>query len=305
MSQAAPHTDIRSDSWVLRRLPQGWRPYAKLMRLDRPTGIYVLLFPGWWSIALAAQGWPDPWLLLLFGIGAVVMRGAGCTVNDILDRDLDAQVERTRGRPLPSGAVSLNQALLFLAAQLLIGLVILLQLNWPAILLGAASLLLVGSYPLMKRLIWWPQVFLGLTINWGALLGWVALRGELGLPAVWLYLGAIAWTTGYDTIYGFQDIEDDARIGVKSTSRLMGANGNWLIRPAYLVAVCLWAAAGWVAGLGWPALVPFGLAVLQLGRQTLRWRPDDPVACLATFKSNVWVGWLIAAAMVAGGGWPG
>ena len=178
------HTDIRPDGWIDRFAPVSIRPYLKLARLDRPIGTWLLLFPCWWSQALATQGWPDLWMMALFGIGAVVMRGAGCTVNDILDRDIDGLVERTRSRPIPSGQVSVKQALAFVVFQMALGLLVLVQFNGFTILLGAASLVLVFTYPTMKRITWWPQAFLGLTFNWGALVGWSAVTGGLDLPAL-------------------------------------------------------------------------------------------------------------------------
>jgi 4-hydroxybenzoate polyprenyltransferase len=302
------HTDIHRDGWVDRWLPAGWRPYARLARLDRPIGTWLLLFPCWWSIALAAPAgqWPDLGLLALFAVGSLVMRGAGCTVNDILDRDLDAQVERTRKRPIPAGEVSVRQALVFLVTQLLLGLLILLQLNPPAILLGVASLLLVFSYPLMKRITWWPQAFLGLTFNWGALLGWVAVRGSLDLPALLLYAGSILWTLGYDTIYAHQDREDDARIGVRSTALLFGNGSRRWVAGFYAGAVILWTAA--IAQVGndtaplLPMLAVAGLMVLQLWQ----WQPDDPADSLATFRASRLAGWaMICTVLVAvAGGTP-
>jgi len=216
--------DIPVECWIDRRLPAAWRPYCRLMRLDRPIGTWLLLFPCWWSAALAAEGWPDLWLFALFAIGAVVMRGAGCTVNDWADRDFDGKVARTAARPIPSGAVSPRQALIFLVAQLLVGLLVLLQLNWFAIGVGAASLLLVFPYPFMKRITYWPQAWLGLTFNWGALVGWAAVRGDLTLAPVLLYIAGVFWTLGYDTIYAHQDKEDDILVGVKSTALALGEN---------------------------------------------------------------------------------
>jgi 4-hydroxybenzoate polyprenyltransferase len=220
-------SDIRTGDWVARRLP-GWaEPYARLARIDRPIGTWLLLFPAWWGIALAAPvqpepGWPDPVLLLLFALGALVMRGAGCTLNDIADRDFDARVARTRLRPLPSGRITVFQALVFLAAQLAIGAAVLFSLNNLSILLGLAVLALIGTYPFMKRITWWPQLFLGLNFNWGALIGWTAVTGALAAPPLLLYLGGVFWTLGYDTIYAHQDKEDDARIGVKSSALALG-----------------------------------------------------------------------------------
>ena len=220
MATRTDASDIPRESWLTRLLPRAAWPYARLARLDRPIGAWLLLFPCWWGIALAAPGWPDPVLFALFALGAVVMRGAGCTWNDITDRDFDARVARTADRPIPSGAVSVRQAAVFLAAQLAVGLAILLCLNRAAIGLGVLSLALVFTYPLMKRVTWWPQFFLGLAFNWGALMGWAAVRGDLAAPALLLYAAGICWTLGYDTIYAHPDREDDALIGIKSKSLL-------------------------------------------------------------------------------------
>ena len=198
-------SDIHSGDWADRHAPPSLLPYIRLARLDRPIGTWLLLFPGWWAIALAAPGWPDWRLIVLFGIGAVTMRGAGCTLNDIIDRDFDARVARTRTRPLPSGAVSLRQAAVFLIAQLTLGAAVLASLDRLAVLLGLFVLLLVATYPLMKRVTYWPQFFLGLNFNWGALMGYAAASGRLDAAALWLYLGGIAWNLGYDTIYAHQD----------------------------------------------------------------------------------------------------
>ncbi|MBP2294836.1 4-hydroxybenzoate octaprenyltransferase [Azospirillum rugosum] len=295
------YTDIRVGDWIDRYAPAPIRPYLRLARLDRPIGTWLLLFPGWWSIALAGAGpLPDLWMMALFGIGAVVMRGAGCTVNDILDRDFDAMVERTRTRPIPSGQVSVKQALAFLVFQLLIGLAILAQFNGLTIGLGVLSLVLVFTYPLMKRITWWPQAFLGLTFNWGALMGWTAVRGELEWPALALYAAGIVWTLGYDTIYAHQDKEDDARIGVKSTALRLGDQSKIWIYGFYTLTFVGIGIAGRLAGLGGLYLPLLSLAALQLSWQVATWNPDDQTDCLTKFKSNRWFGWLVLAAILAG-----
>jgi 4-hydroxybenzoate polyprenyltransferase len=294
-------SDIRPTDWVGRFLPDWSRPYARLARLDRPIGTWLLLFPGWWGIALASDGAPDPVLLLLFAIGAVVMRGAGCTLNDIADRHFDAQVARTRLRPLPSGAVSVRQALLFLLLQLTIGAAVLLSLNLTCILLGFAVLGLIGTYPFMKRVTYWPQIFLGLNFNWGALIGWTAVTGDArAWPPLLLYLGGVFWTIGYDTIYAHQDKEDDIRIGVKSSAIALGSDTRPWLFAFYGAAVLLWTAAGHAAGLG--ALYWAGLttAAVQLAWQARRVATDDPADCLAKFRSNRAVGWLMLAGIIAG-----
>lgn len=292
--------DMPVGGWIDRAVPAPLRPYLRLMRLDRPIGTWLLLFPGWWSIALAAEGWPDVGTMILFAVGAVVMRGAGCTFNDIVDRDFDARVARTAARPIPSGAVGVRRAAAFLAAQLLVGLAILLQFNGFTILLGAASLLLVFTYPFMKRITYWPQAWLGLTFNWGALLGWAAVRGTLDWPPVLLYVAGIFWTLGYDTIYAHQDKEDDALIGVKSTALALGeATRGWLVAFYGLMLVFLLLAA-LSAGLSWVFTLLLPPALLHLVWQIGTCRIDDPANCLATFKSNRWFGWMLLAAIVAG-----
>lgn len=296
----AGFTDIRRGGWIDRWAPAFARPYLRLARLDRPIGTWLLLFPCWWSTALASPGWPDWRLFVLFAIGATVMRGAGCTVNDILDRDFDARVERTRGRPIPSGQVSVRQAVAFLVLQLLIGLVVLLQFNTLTIALGVLSLVLVFTYPLMKRITWWPQAFLGLAFNWGALVGWTAVRGELEWPALMLYAAGIAWTLGYDTIYAHQDKEDDARIGVKSTALRLGDQSKIWIYAFYTLTFGGILLAGQLAGVGWAFRLVLGLGLMQLAWQVATWNPDDQNDCLEKFRSNRWFGWMVLAAAVAG-----
>lgn len=298
---AAGHTDIRSGDWIDRVLPGPARPYARLARLDRPIGTWLLLFPCWWGLALASPGWPDLRMMALFAVGAVVMRGAGCTVNDILDRDIDRLVERTRGRPIASGQVRVRQALAFLVIQLALGLAVLLQFNATTVGLGALSLALVFTYPLMKRITWWPQAFLGLTFNWGALVGWTAVTDSLDmLPALVLYGAGITWTLGYDTIYAHQDKEDDARIGVKSTALRLGERSKIWIYGFYTLTFGGMLAAGALAGIDWPFRLVMGAALMQLAWQVATWIPDDPADCLTKFRSNRWFGWLVLAAIVAG-----
>ncbi|MEX0808312.1 MAG: 4-hydroxybenzoate octaprenyltransferase [Dongiaceae bacterium] len=294
-------TDIGRDDWINRHLPLAWRPFARLARLDPPNGTRLFLLPGWWSIALAGIPAPSIRLMLLFVVGALVMRGAGCTWNDIVDRRIDAKVERTAVRPLPSGAVSLTGALVFLALQLLIGFAILLSFDRFTILLGAISLLPIAIYPFMKRITWWPQAFLGLTFNWGALLGWsAAIGGEIAWPAVLLYLGGIAWTLFYDTIYAHQDKEDDALIGVKSTALKFGdASKRWLVFFA-LIALALWALALALGAIGWAGWLLFPTVALHMGWQLTRWRIDDPADCLSKFRSNRDLGLILFLVILAG-----
>ena len=295
-------SDIPRHGWIDRRAPVGLRPYLRLMRADRPIGTWLLLFPCWWAVALAtpAGGAPDARLLVLFALGAVVMRGAGCTYNDIVDRDIDARVARTAARPIPSGAVSVRQAWVFLALQLAIGLAILLALAPLAILLGVVSLALIAAYPFMKRITYWPQVFLGLTFNWGALMGWAAATGSLEASALALYAAGVAWTLVYDTIYAHQDKEDDALIGVKSTALKFGARTKAWLAGFAAVSLLLLAAAVQLGGAGWPALVAVALVGAHLAWQVAAVDLDDPADCLAKFRANRWIGWLLLAGILTG-----
>ena len=292
-------TDIRSGDWADRYAPAALVPYIRLARLDRPIGTWLLLFPGWWAIALAAPGWPDWRLMALFGIGAVAMRGAGCTLNDIIDRDFDARVARTRTRPLPSGAVTLGQAALFMGLLLAVGAAVLACLGRLAVLLGFLVLLLVATYPLMKRVTYWPQFFLGLNFNWGALMGWAAATGRIDGAAVLLYLGGIAWTLGYDTIYAHQDKEDDILIGVKSSALALGARTRPWLFIFYAAAAAFWAAAGAAAGMRWPFYAGLALMLAQLCWQAARVDTEDAADCLAKFRSNRWAGWILLLAIIA------
>src|SRR5215469_8406636 len=282
-------TDIRSGDWADRYAPPAFRPYIRLARLDRPIGTWLLLFPGWWAIALAAERWPDWRLIILFGVGAMAMRGAGCTLNDIVDRDFDARVARTRTRPIPSGAVSVKSAFAFLALQLAVGAAVLLSLDRLAILLGLAVLGLIGTYPFMKRITYWPQLFLGLNFNWGALVGWAAATGRIDPPALLLYLGGIFWTLGYDTIYAHQDKEDDVRIGVKSSALALGSRTRPALFAFYAAALLCWAASFALAGLGAVGWITLLLATLHLAWQAGRVATDDPADCLEKFRANRWV----------------
>ena len=289
-------------TWVDTHAPLWSRPYLRLARLDRPIGSWLLLLPCWWSAALAAALARDvsrlPLILVLFLVGAFVMRGAGCTWNDITDRDLDAKVERTRSRPIPAGQVGVRQALAFLVAQALAGLVVLLQFNRFAILTGIASLAIVAVYPFMKRITWWPQVVLGLAFSWGALMGFAVILGQIGLPALFLYAGSIAWVIGYDTVYAHQDIEDDALIGVKSTARLFGAQTHRALILFYSLAVILIGAALALSGVGVSAWIGLAVFAAHLRWQVARLRIDDPALCLRVFKSNRDAGLLLFAGLL-------
>ncbi|MCF8495089.1 MAG: 4-hydroxybenzoate octaprenyltransferase [Alphaproteobacteria bacterium] len=290
------HTDMRTDHPILRRLPTFLRPYVLLARLDRPVGIWLLLLPGWWSLTLAGA-FPARWdLFALFGAGAVVMRAAGCVINDLWDRDVDRRIERTRLRPLAAGDISVRAALCFLAALLLVGFLILLQMNGTTIFLGFLSLPLIVIYPLMKRWTWWPQAFLGLTFNFGALMGWSAATGTLALPAFLLYVSGIFWTLGYDTVYAHQDRADDLIAGIKSTALKLGAYSKVWVMIFYALAWCFLAAAGMIMSEpGAPiVLLP---AALHLIRQVYIWRPDDAENSLWIFRTNPLCGLLVLAGL--------
>lgn len=295
--------DAVRDHWVARLAPAWAKPYLRMARIDRPIGWWLLLWPCWWSAALAAIAagapWPDPWHLVLFLIGAVAMRGAGCVWNDIVDRDIDAKVERTRLRPIPSGQVSVRQAAAFMAGLCLIGLLVLLQFNWFAVAVGFGSVAIVLVYPLMKRVTWWPQLVLGLAFNWGALMGWAAAFGALDLAPVLLYLGGIAWTIAYDTIYAHQDIEDDILVGVRSTARLFGGRTREMLALFYAVATILFGFAFAAAGGGWPAFLGLGVGAAHLAWQVATFRYDDPARCLTLFRANRDYGWILFAGLVA------
>jgi 4-hydroxybenzoate polyprenyltransferase len=306
MAQGQDQTvaDAVRGHWADRWLPAAWRPYARMARFERPIGWWLLLWPCWWSSALATDAagqWPNPWHVVLFLIGAVAMRGAGCTYNDIVDRDLDAQVERTRSRPIPSGRVSVRNAKIFLVAQALVGLFVLLQFNWFTVALGVLSLATIAVYPFMKRITYWPQFFLGISFSWGALMGWAAVFGRLHWPPVALYLGAILWTIGYDTIYAHQDKEDDALIGVRSTARLFGDKTKQYLSLFYGGATILFTVAFFLAGVGIAAYAGLTLGALHLVWQTRRLDIDDPDNCLMLFRSNRDYGWIVFAGLIADG----
>jgi 4-hydroxybenzoate polyprenyltransferase len=301
---ATPLPDAAPANWVDRHAPGALRPWLKLGRFDRPAGIWLLMLPGSQGAALAAAAVrqaPDLLLLAKVFAGAALMRAAGCAYNDIVDRDIDARVARTAGRPIPAGQISVRQAWGFLAGCSLAAFAILLTLPPLAIGLGVGSLGLVAAYPFMKRITWWPQAWLGLTFNWGALLGFAAAAGTLQLPAVLLYGAGLFWTLGYDTIYAIQDLEDDALAGVKSSARRLGAAAPRAVALFYLASFALTVTAAWSAGLSPLFLAPAALAALQLAWQAGRVRVDDPHRALALFKSNALTGLLIFAAFAAGG----
>ncbi len=333
---SAPLPDAGSN-WVDRHAPEGLKPWLRLGRFDRPIGIWLLLLPGWQGIALALSQYRktpdlyDAWLFLGFALGACLMRAAGCAFNDIVDRDIDAKVARTALRPIPSGRISVKQAWAFVVGCSLVSLLILLTLGPLAIALGVISLGLVAAYPFMKRITWWPQAWLGLTFNWGALMGygaaaWAIIQGyknasladippgltgvlgrcafdcgeRTGLPILLLYLGGVFWTLGYDTIYALQDLEDDAMVGVKSSARRLGAGVRRGVGVFYLLTVLLTLAAGAVAGLGplfYVALLPWAAHLL---RQTRDVRPDDGALALRLFRSNRDAGLILFLAIILG-----
>jgi 4-hydroxybenzoate polyprenyltransferase len=306
MSETAGRVADATGNWVDRLAPPPLRPYLRLARFDRPIGAWLLLLPCWWSAGLAAIAakapFPSPWHVLLFFIGAFVMRGCGCTWNDIVDRRIDAQVARTRSRPIPSGQVSLTGAVLFLVLQALVGLTVLLQFNAFAIGTGIASLAIVAVYPFFKRITYWPQIVLGLAFSWGALMGWAAAFGRLDLPPLLLYAGSIAWVIGYDTIYAHQDREDDALVGLKSTALLFGTRTKPILSAFYAAAVILIGVAGWSVGAGvWFGLGLAGFA-MHLAWQIWRLDIDDPDRCLALFKSNRDAGLILFAGLVLDAG---
>lgn len=294
------HTDIVAGGWIA-RCPPAWRPYLLLARLDRPIGAWLLFLPGLWGILLAGAGLArSAWLIALFAVGSVVMRAAGCVVNDLWDRDIDRLVARTAARPLASGALRPRQALAFLAVLLAAGLAILLQLNGLARVLGAGSLLLVGLYPLAKRVTWWPQLVMGFTFGFGAPLGYAAAAGRIDGAWAAVYGAAILWDLGFDTIYAHQDREDDALAGVKSTARLFGARTRPFLAACYAAALALLALAGWLGGLGawfYPALA---LPGALLGYQVTALDIDDPAGCLRLFRLNREVGLAVALALLIG-----
>src|SRR5262245_29888369 len=310
MSDVTARVADSTGNWVDTHAPAWARPYLRLSRFDRPIGSWLLLMPCWWSAALAAaiSGHIKslPLTIVLFFIGAFVMRGAGCTWNDITDRDIDAKVERTRSRPIPAGQVSVARALAFLIAQALIGLAVLLQFNRFAILTGIASLLIVAIYPFMKRITWWPQIVLGLAFSWGALMGFAATFGRIDATALVLYAGSIAWVIGYDTIYAHQDAEDDALIGIKSTARLFGVRTREALVVFYGLAVMLIGVALVLAGSHVAAWIGLAAFAVHLAWQISRLQIGDPALCLRVFKSNrdagllLFAGLLVDAAMRVG-----
>ncbi|MEQ9490287.1 MAG: 4-hydroxybenzoate octaprenyltransferase [Alphaproteobacteria bacterium] len=323
MTQTKPHestadrakdaSDIRPMSWMQELLPKPLKPYGLLARLDRPIGTWLLLLPCWWGLTLAwadffadgsgphpALPFPPLLFLLLFAAGALVMRGAGCTWNDITDRDFDGRVARTALRPIPAGDVSLRQAYIFLILQLLTGLLVLVQFNPTTIVIGASALALVAAYPFMKRITYWPQAWLGLTFNWGVLVGWASLHASLHPQALVLYVAGIFWTLGYDTIYAHQDKEDDALIGVKSTALRFGDASRLWIGGFYTMTLVLIGISGFMANLGIGFWVGFAAAAGHLIWQVKTVDFDKAENCMRRFKSNRDFGFIVVAALIAG-----
>ncbi len=306
--------DAKADNWVDRYAPHVLKPYLKLGRFDRPIGYWLLLWPCWWSLALAAReqpigwqfsvsngnGWPDPLLLILFYIGAVSMRAVGCAYNDIIDRDIDALVQRTALRPLASGQISLTQSIFFMAAMALIGLAVLLTFNGFAIVLGLSSLGVVSLYPHMKRITYFPQIFLGLAFNWGALLGWATITGELAPAAVVLYVAGITWTLGYDTIYAHQDKEDDTLVGVKSMAIKLGEHTRPWLAIFYSATTVGILVAGWLVELGWVFYICLLVFASHFAWPVTKVNFDSHEDCLAKFRSNHMLGGLVFAAIILG-----
>ena len=301
MSESTGRVADATGNWVDSLAPSYARPYLRLARLDRPIGSWLLLMPCWWSVGLAGMHndrFPSLWHILLFFIGAFAMRGAGCTWNDLVDRDLDGRVERTRSRPIPSGQVTVAQATMFMVAQALVGFLVLIQFNRFTVATGIASLLVVVIYPFMKRITYWPQIFLGLAFSWGALMGWPAAFGRLDWPAIVLYAGSILWVIGYDTIYAHQDRDDDLLIGIKSTALLFGDRTPTMLATFYAGAIVLIAAAGFMAGGGIMFTIGIVAFAAHLAWQVARLDIDDPAHCLMLFKSNRDAGLILFGAML-------
>jgi 4-hydroxybenzoate polyprenyltransferase len=301
MSEQAGRVADATGNWVDGLAPPFARPYLRLARLDRPIGSWLLLMPCWWSVGLAGmrvEQFPSLWHIVLFFIGAFAMRGAGCTWNDLVDRNLDRLVERTRSRPIPSGQVTVAEATAFMVAQALIGFLVLIQFNRFTVFTGLASLLVVAIYPFMKRITYWPQIVLGLAFSYGALMGWPAAFGQLDWPAIVLYAGSISWVIGYDTIYAHQDREDDLLIGIKSTALLFGENTRPMLAGFYSGAVVLIGIAGLIAGGRLIFVLGLIAFAAHLAWQVVRLDINDSAHCLKLFKSNRDAGLILFGAML-------
>ena len=295
-------TDIQTAHALVSLLPEKARPYARLMRLDRPIGIWLLLLPCWWGVAFAADFFPNLWFMFLFAIGAILMRGAGCVINDIYDRNIDSLVERTSVRPLPSGEVSVFKACLFATGLLALSFGVLLLFNTVTVITGIASLVLVFTYPLMKRITWWPQLFLGFAFNWGVLMGSAAVTEGIGFSHIFAYIGGIFWTLAYDTIYAHQDKKDDVLIGVKSTALLFDQDSFKWVSLFYALSLAFLWLAGWAEGDGLGRGYEWGLLIAAMFAfvQMILWKPDDPENCLRRFKANREFGFIVLVAIILG-----
>lgn len=296
------NSDIPKDNWVDRIAPIAARPYLRLARIDRPIGTWLLLLPGWWALSIApkAGGLPDPFLFLLFGAGAILMRAAGCIINDLFDRKFDSSVARTANRPLASGDISISHACIFLVVLFTLSLLILVQFNRLSVIIGFLSLVLIIPYPLMKRITYWPQAWLGLTFNWGAILGWTAINNEITISTLLLYSAGFFWTLSYDTIYAHQDKIDDLIIGIKSTARLFGNKSRFYVGLFFFISLLLLLLCGFFSNLSWPYYIGLLLAALQAAWQTFTINFDDPKSCLLYFKSNRDFGLIILIAIIFG-----
>ena len=296
------NSDIPKNNWVDRIAPIAARPYLRLARIDRPIGTWLLLLPGWWALSIApkAGGLPDPFLFLLFGAGAILMRAAGCIINDLFDRKFDSSVARTANRPLASGDISISHACIFLVVLFTLSLLILVQFNRLSVIIGFLSLVLIIPYPLMKRITYWPQAWLGLTFNWGAILGWTAINNEITISTLLLYSAGFFWTLSYDTIYAHQDKIDDLIIGIKSTARLFGNKSRFYVGLFFFISLLLLFLCGFFSNLSWPYYIGLLLAALQAAWQTFTINFDDPKSCLLYFKSNRDFGLIILIAIIFG-----
>lgn len=293
-------SDMNDSNWVSRWLPPSWQPYARLCRLDRPIGTWLTLLPTLSAVVLAAGGWPDLFRLAVFTLGALLMRGVGCTLNDIFDRNFDGHVERTRQRPLASGQITLRQALVFLVAQLVLCALLLFAINTLAIILAIALLPLVVLYPLCKRFTYWPQVVLGMAFNWGMLMAWADTTNTVP-PAAWaLWVGAVLWQVGYDTIYAYVDRRDDAKLGLHSTALRFGDTGKTWISAFYIASVLLWGAAGAFSGVNWPFYAILAVIAAHLVWQMTVFDVHKPDRNFMLFLSNLWPAGLLVAAALAG-----
>lgn len=294
--------DAQRGNWVDRHAPDWLKPYARLARWDRPIGFWLLFWPCAMGVGLVAVARSEPGYdfvgIVLFLVGAIAMRGAGCTFNDLVDADIDARVARTRSRPIPSGQVTRRQAAVFLVVQALVGLAVLLRFNGFTVLVAIASLALVAIYPFMKRVTWWPQLFLGLAFSWGALVGWSGVAGTLEAPAIVLYVGAVLWTIGYDTIYALQDIEDDVLVGVKSTARLFGRRTRLMIGLFYFATLAVWGEALYLAGAGWISCAGLAAAGVILAWQVATLHAGEAGNALVRFKASHWVGAVFSLALL-------